>query len=146
MLDAAPQAIGMDIKLRKLRFVRRPGRALVNGSVFALPFQNAAFEVVVCSEVIEHIPESPTILDELLRVLEPGGSLVLGTPDYGSWQWPFIEKLYGFFQRGGYADEHITHYTRASLLKALQERGLEVLETQWICGAEMIMHARKPLN
>ena len=38
---------------------------------------------------------SRPILDELCRVLAPGGRLVLGTPDYANWQWVYIEKLYG---------------------------------------------------
>ena len=58
--------------------------------------------------------DSP-ILGELCRVLAPGGRLVLGTPDYDRWEWVYTEKAYGFFKPGGYADEHIAHYTRAGL-------------------------------
>ena len=69
---------------------------------------------MLCSQVIEHVPKDSPILDELCRVLAPGGRLVLGTPDYANWQWVYIEKLYGLVP-GGYKDEHISHYTNAEL-------------------------------
>lgn len=53
----------------------------VVGSVEELPFADASFEVVVCTEVIEHTPEPSRAVTELARVLEPGGTLVLTTPN-----------------------------------------------------------------
>ncbi len=45
-----------------------------------LPFANATFEVVLCSEVMEHTPEPNRLLSEVNRVLVPGGLLILTTP------------------------------------------------------------------
>jgi dolichol-phosphate mannosyltransferase len=144
LLDGAPQIIGMDVLRRKLRFMRRPGRRLVNGDTVALPFRDGVFEAVVSSEVIEHIPEDDRVFTELVRCIEPGGVLVLGTPDYGSWQWPLIEKLYAYFHPSGYADEHITRYTLRGLLDRLTRMELVVEGYQHILGAELIIKARKP--
>ncbi|MBE2317421.1 class I SAM-dependent methyltransferase [Solirubrobacter sp. CPCC 204708] len=47
----------------------------------SLPFGDAAFDLVVCFEVIEHIEEQETALDELRRVLAPGGVLVVSSPN-----------------------------------------------------------------
>jgi dolichol-phosphate mannosyltransferase len=142
MLNGAPQMVGMDIQHKKLRFMRRPGRSLVNASTFALPFKDEAFEVVISSQVIEHIPEDEVIFKELVRCLEPGGTLILGTPDYDQW-WPLIEKVYGFVKPTGYADEHITHYTRESLSKWIEKMGLEIEDHAYILRGELIMKARK---
>lgn len=144
IMNGAPQIVGMDIQARKLRFMRRPGRNLVNGSTFALPFADESFEVVISSQVIEHIPEEDAIFRELVRVLEPGGTLILGTPDYGTWQWPLIEKLYAMAKPSGYADEHITHYTREKLTERLTAMGLKVEDSACIMRAELIMKVRKP--
>ena len=130
IMNGCPQVIGIDPQRRKLRFMRAPGRRLLNASTFALPFKDAAFDVVVSSQVIEHLPEDPVIFDELIRCLKPGGTLVLGTVDYGGWQWPLIERAYGLAKPTGYADEHITHYTRASLFELLRRRGLTHSRTQ----------------
>lgn len=136
--------IGLDIQLNKLRYDRRYRVPLVAGTVFSLPFADTSVDCVICSEVIEHIPDDPSPLDELLRVLRPGGCLVLGTPDYGTWVWPTIEYLYGKVAPGAYADEHITHYTKAGLIELLGRYGLKVQELAYIAGGELIIKAIKP--
>jgi len=51
------------------------------GDVLALPFPDSRFDIVLCTEVIEHTPQPGTAIDELARVLRPGGTLVLTTPN-----------------------------------------------------------------
>lgn len=143
ILNGAPQIVGVDLLMRKLRFMRRPGRRLVNASTFALPFKDGAFEAVISSEVIEHLEEKESLFDELVRCVEPGGALILGTPDYGRWQWPLIERLYGRFKPSGYADEHITRYTFTKLARHLERLGLVIEEYTYILGGELIIRARK---
>jgi ubiquinone/menaquinone biosynthesis C-methylase UbiE len=55
------------------------------GDATRLDFPDASFDKVLCSEVIEHIPDAPQALREMHRVLKPGGTLVLSTPNKGSW-------------------------------------------------------------
>jgi glycosyltransferase involved in cell wall biosynthesis len=144
ILNGAPQIVGCDIQQRKLRFMRRQGRSLVNASTFALPFKDAAFEAVLSSQVIEHIPEDDAVFEELVRCIEPGGLLIVGTPDYGRWQWPLIERLYKIVKPNGYADEHISHYTFATLTERLTGMGLAIEDYAYILGAELVIKARKP--
>jgi len=138
-----PGSVAVDVLQRKLRYARRFGKPLVRGSGFALPFPNASFPCVLCSQVIEHVPKDSPILDELCRVLAPGGRLVLGTPDYANWQWVYIEKLYGLVP-GGYKDEHISHYTNRELVRIMGERGLRFEEERYILRGELIQAFRKP--
>jgi SAM-dependent methyltransferase len=51
---------------------------VVRGDISALPA--GAFDVVLCSEVIEHVPDPASMLRGLRRLLAPGGTLVLSTP------------------------------------------------------------------
>ena len=138
-----PGSVAVDVLQRKLRYARRFGKPLVRGSGFALPFADASFPCVLCSQVIEHVPKDSPILDELCRVLAPGGRLVLGTPDYANWQWVFIEKLYGLVP-GGYKDEHISHYTNRELVRIMGERDLGFEEERYILRGELIQAFRKP--
>jgi SAM-dependent methyltransferase len=111
--------------------------------VFALPFPDACFDTVICSEVIEHIPDEPVVLGELNRVLRSGGTLVLGTPDYGRILWHLVEWVYGRVAPGGYADEHITHFDRQELERRLDALNYERLDCQYVGFCEMILKARK---
>ncbi len=45
-----------------------------------LPIENASFDAVLCTQVLEHVPEPAAVLRELYRVLRPGGWLWLTTP------------------------------------------------------------------
>lgn len=137
-------SVAIDVLLRKLRYARRFKRPLVHASGFALPFADASFPCVLCSQVIEHVPKASPILAELVRVLQPGGRLVLGTPDYANWEWVVTEKLYGFFAPGAYADEHIAHYTRAELIARFEALGFRHEATRYILRGELILAFRGP--
>jgi ubiquinone/menaquinone biosynthesis C-methylase UbiE len=132
------------MQIRKLRWLRAPGRQLVQASLMRLPFADESFDAVICSEVIEHIARDEIQLTDMVRVLSPGGTLVLGTPDYGRWLWRALEGLYKRVFPQGYATEHINPYTRRELRQEIERLGLTVLDVQYVGGSEMIFMAQKP--
>lgn len=132
-------SVGLDVQCGKLCYSRCYGRPLVNASIFALPFADHSFEQVLCSQVIEHLPASPQPFAEMGRVLAKGGRLILGTPDYGRLTWRIIERVYGLFAPGAYADEHITHYTSEELVRMMEARGFRFHCARYILNSELIM-------
>lgn len=58
--------------------------SVINGNALGLPFEDGTFDVVICSEVLEHIPDYHSVLDEINRVLKPGGTFVATVPRH----WP----------------------------------------------------------
>jgi dolichol-phosphate mannosyltransferase len=144
IVQSLPQAVGLDMQIRKLRWLRAPGRQLVQASMNDLPFPDGMFDCVICSEVIEHIPRHEIDLTEMVRVLAPGGILVLGTPDYSRWVWRALEGVYKKVFPQGYATEHINRYTRRTLRQEIEQMGLTVLDLQYVGASEMIFRAMKP--
>ena len=59
----------------------------------ALPFQDDEFDLVWCSEVIEHLSSPASTVAEFKRVLKPGGVLVMTTPNNKLWIFRLIERL-----------------------------------------------------
>ena len=142
IISTRPEMVALDLNFNRLRFLRRSNPRRLQGTAGALPFADNAFDAVITSQVIEHTPERNCIA-EAARVLKPGGILVAGTPDYATFWWPITEKIYGWVKRGGYAGEHITHYTFDSLREEIESAGCEVLGHRYIGGGELIMQARK---
>lgn len=50
-----------------------------------IPFPQDRFDVVIASQIIEHLSSTDTFLKEMYRVLKPGGYAVISTPNLASW-------------------------------------------------------------
>lgn len=55
---------------------------VVQGDALHLPFADGAFDRVICSEVMEHIPDDRAAIHELARVLRPGGTMAITVPRF----------------------------------------------------------------
>lgn len=83
-----------------------------------IPFAAATFDTVICTEVIEHLPDPALALQNIARVLRPGGHLILSAP--------FVQTLhevpFDFFR-----------FTPIGLHHLVKEAGFEVVNT-WARG------------
>jgi len=58
-----------------------PNDSFIQSNIPPLPFENASFDTVVSFQVIEHIKDDLTYLQEIVRVLKPGGKAYISTPN-----------------------------------------------------------------
>jgi SAM-dependent methyltransferase len=144
ILDDLPAgSVGIDPSMANLRWARRNGRAVAVGALPSIPVGCGRFTTVVCSQVIEHIPDSDEVFLEFRRLLAPGGVLILGTPDYSRLVWRVTEAFYRYLIPGGYADDHVTQYTCADLVARLERTGFAVIEKAYVGGGELILRCRR---
>jgi ubiquinone/menaquinone biosynthesis C-methylase UbiE len=97
--DTAPPVrwTGLDIQTWRLNAARQvPGWTLVRGDGTRLPFPDDAFDLLVCSQVLEHFEDSEGALREAGRVLRPGGTLLLSLPVFP----PGVAALAGVLVQG----------------------------------------------
>lgn len=82
-MSGAASVIGVDVDAGALADARRrvPGVEFVLGDLAKLPFQDARFDLVTCFEAIEHVADPRAVLDELRRVLAPGGVVFVSSPN-----------------------------------------------------------------
>jgi len=88
--------------------------------ITSLPFQENYFDLVICSEVLEHIPDDQSAMKEIIRILKPGKTLVVSVPRY------FPEKICWALSNE-YHDAnngHIRIYKKKELLRSLESKGL----------------------
>jgi 2-polyprenyl-3-methyl-5-hydroxy-6-metoxy-1,4-benzoquinol methylase len=79
----AALVLGLDLDRATLRHVGRahPGVAPVCANLVALPVRDRGVDLVVSSQVVEHLWDQETFVAECARVLRPGGRLVVTTPN-----------------------------------------------------------------
>lgn len=108
---------------------------LVNGSLYNPPFPDAAFDKIILSEVLEHVPDDAAALKSLARILKPGGLIAITVPNanYPFWWDPINKTLESVFhthiQHGvlaGIWANHVRLYTPQALRDAVTSAGLEV--------------------
>jgi ubiquinone/menaquinone biosynthesis C-methylase UbiE len=143
-LNPGHQFVGIDWSADALRQARARGLALVRAGVEGadLPLASASADAVIMSEVIEHLVDPDSALDEAFRILKPGGSLLLSTPNLAAWynrgllafgvQPMFSEvSLRGVFGRPGrQVAGHLRMFTRRALTGLLVSRGFDLIKVE----------------
>jgi len=97
LAEAASLAVGLDIEVERALEAHQKGPDTLGGAGEFLPFPTNIFEVVLSHEVLEHVQDDHKAIQEIIRVLKPGGRLVLFVPNRG---YPF--ETHGFYWRGTY--------------------------------------------
>lgn len=92
-----------------------------------LPFPDATFDAVICSEVLEHIPRYEKMLGEIQRVLKPGGRLAVSVPR----AWP--ERICWWLSREYHQVEggHIRIFDAAALRRQIEQQRFSFVSRHW---------------
>jgi SAM-dependent methyltransferase len=138
--------VGVDWAAGPLKQAAERGLTLVRGSLDAgLPFATGSVDVVILSEVVEHLVDTDGGIAELYRVLRPDGHLVLSTPNLAAWfnrglllagvQPIFSEvslrRVYG--RPGAVVAGHLRLFTRPALTGFLADRGFTDIRISGAC-------------
>ena len=91
-----------------------------------IPFKDSEFDVIFCSEVVEHLPIISVFLEECGRVLKKGGTLLLTTdnPTYIKNRISFLFGKADFLVH----QPHVHLYTPSKMQELLEENGFSVLK------------------
>jgi len=97
---------------------------LQTASAQELPYQDGAFNVVIIKHIVEHLPDPQKAIREIGRVTEPGGTLILATPNLDSMLKPWKGDRWI-----GYQDPtHISLKRPAEWLSFIQGAGFELVK------------------
>lgn len=117
---------GCDYNTLRLKRARELGVTdwLAAASLYELPYSAESFDVVLCSQVLEHLPEDCTALSEMYRVLSRDGSLIAAVPNEGC----FLARVRNnFLQRSILrTTDHVNFYTARDFCEKIKKAGFEV--------------------
>jgi ubiquinone/menaquinone biosynthesis C-methylase UbiE len=132
------KVVGLDMKVEDvtkarnmMRLMEKEGEGgeggwgIFTGDITRLPFADHSFDVVICSEVLEHIPDEAEAIREITRVLKPGEILAVSVPR-------FLPELICWALSKEYRNEpggHIRIYRKRELIRKLEKAGLVCFDT-----------------
>jgi ubiquinone/menaquinone biosynthesis C-methylase UbiE len=138
-IEGDVQSVGVDLSLDDLRTTREkfedfnePGNVaksfgLSSANALALPFADNSFYKVICSEVLEHIPDYQGALLEIQRVLKPGGLFCASVPR--TWPEKICWALSDAYHQvvGG----HLRIFRARKLRGEIEDMGFSHLHRHW---------------
>ncbi|MDX9865273.1 MAG: class I SAM-dependent methyltransferase [Anaerolineaceae bacterium] len=154
--DAA-LAAGLEVEWERCREAQQLGGDVLCGVGEALPYPANIFDLVLSHEVLEHVVDDRQSTQEIVRVLRPGGRLVLFVPNRG---YPF--ETHGIYWKGSYhfgnkplvnylprpwrdrLAPHVNVYTRRSLMRLFDGLPVKVIKRTILFGAYDNIIDRRP--
>ncbi len=111
-----PEAFGVDHNFYCVRYCVEQGYRCVQGDLYCLPFPAESFDGVLLSHVLEHLEAPEVVLEEVRRVLKPGGVLSIRVPTATGFK---VDRT------------HRTFLDYPRLVRLLQPRGLRVVAKRY---------------
>lgn len=116
LADYGGEVCGIELSSDAAELARARGLGDVQvGRLEELPWEDGAFDLITCLDVIEHVPDDVTALVELRRVARPGGWLLVTVPAYQA-----------LWSRHDEANHHYRRYSRSMLRTAARSAGWQI--------------------
>ncbi len=113
---AFPNVLAVDISAAAIRFCRDKDLATVcQSDISSLPFRTDSFDLVLATDIIEHIDDDTAAICELFRVLRPGGIAVITAPAFQS-LWGLQDDV----------SHHKRRYRYRQLTRVVQAAGFDI--------------------
>ena len=134
------EAFGIELDAVSLAYAQDhfPANNYFHGRIENYPVKNL-FDVVYCSEVIEHVADVNSFLSAITRQMKRGALLYLTTPDISHWRTPKNINQWDAFC----PPAHCLYFNPSNMTRLLHRHGLRVLRRIWPWKPGIKLYARR---
>jgi SAM-dependent methyltransferase len=122
------EVVGLDTLEENISICERYNLPVQKGDAYNIDFPENSIDAIVLMEVIEHLEKPGLAVDEIHRVLKPGGKLVLAYPNDVFFKIARMVTLR--FKEAGYDAGHVKQWTPREIECFLEEKGFVVVLTK----------------
>ena len=116
--------VGTDFSAKAVQQAKTRADLVYCGGIEQIP-KKEKFDLIVATQVIEHVYQPRSLIEQITQHLQPGGVAVIATPDMGS----FWRYLMGHKWPSFKLPEHILYFDRRSLSQLMVEVGLSDIKS-----------------
>lgn len=122
---------GIDPDPDALRLAKEKNLNVKEGYAERIPYPDKSFDVVIFSEVIEHLRNPMLAICEISRVLKKGGLIIITTPNLTSC-WLLIERFWDWYAKVDYHNEHLFYFSPSTLSLLVKRGGFSVKDNKTV--------------
>lgn len=141
------ECLGIDLDKENLVICHTYGLVVVCGDVCQLGLKKESADCCLLLDVIEHLPLPEKVLEEIFRILKPGGTLILVFPNDRMFFWARLLALK--FKEAFYDAGHVKQWRPKEMRRLLREKGFQIDRSMnlpffvWLISLYHLIQARK---
>jgi 2-polyprenyl-3-methyl-5-hydroxy-6-metoxy-1,4-benzoquinol methylase len=130
---------GIETNPKSVEICKRKRLKILCGNLESINFPDEQFDTVIMSQLIEHLPSPKETLNEIHRLLKPGGKLYIYCPNAEG----YLKSLFSKYWHGWHLPFHLYHFTKETLSKYAKECGYEIVNIKTITPTVFFVYSLK---
>lgn len=127
---------GVEFNRNSVEFCQASGLSVHHGDLLSARFAPASFDAITVRHVIEHIPTPQAFMAELARILKPGGTLIIETPNFSALGWSLFTTNWS----ASCIPQHVVFFSPGNLDLLARQHGLEPKSCYLETGPKLILN------
>ena len=118
---------GLDYSISAIAYANKkfPGIDFIVASAYQCPYRPSYFDIVVCNNLWEHVPDPLLLLGKISRVMKPHGFLIISTPS--RYRWGNLVNVIRGKPIQFMSEHHVTEYSVGQVIEQLKYGGFQVI-------------------
>lgn len=119
------EVYGTEVNPKSQKICEKKGIKFYSGEVEELKFDDNFFDTVILWHVVEHLEKPQQTIQEILRILKPGGRLFISTPNIKS----YLRKIFGEFWIAWYIPCHLYYFSKDSIVNLFKQTDFKITKS-----------------